>query len=241
MSEQKMNERIMIALDVDRLERAEAAIAALPAARVFKVGLEAFLALGEPLIERVHERGKRLFLDLKFKDIPNTVAGAVRGALRYRPDFLTLHLSGGREMVRRAVAEAAARPELTLLGETVLTSLSAQDLAETGVPLSPREAVLRLVELGRAAGLSAFVCSPEEIEPIRARFGREVTLVTPGIRPAGSGAQDQKRVMTPGKAVTAGADYLVIGRAISGASDPAGAFAAIAAEMAAADPGPAFR
>ncbi len=226
----------MIALDVDRLELAEAAMDALPAARVFKVGLEAFLALGEPLIERVHHRQKRLFLDLKFKDIPNTVAGAVRAALRFRPDFLTLHLSGGKEMVCRAVEAAAIRPELTLLGVTVLTSMSEQDLADTGVPLAPVDAVLKLCELGLAAGLSAFVCSPREIEPIRSRFGDAVTLVTPGIRPAGNDVQDQKRVMTPGRAVAAGADYLVIGRAISAAADPAAAFAAIAAEMAAACP-----
>ncbi len=179
----------------------------------------------------LEEKKKKLFLDLKFKDIPNTVYGAVESSLKYSPDFLTLHLSGGADMIKKAVEAAQAAPYLTLLGVTVLTSLSDRDLQETGVGLSTGEAVLKLCELGLKNGVKAFVCSPLEIRPIRERFGKDPVLVTPGIRPLGSDRGDQKRVFTPQMAIEAGSDYLVIGRPITGAENPADAFRKIVEEI----------
>lgn len=226
-----MKEKIITALDFDRYDDAVRLVDRLTEAVFFKVGLQAFLKFGDPLIAHLQEHRKKLFLDLKFKDIPNTVSGAVRSALRYSPRLLTIHLSGGGEMIRRAVEAAAGNPELTILGVTVLTSLSDADLAETGVSLSSREAVLRLCELGLKNGLRAVVCSPLEIEPIRRRFGRDVVLVTPGIRPAWSAGDDQKRVFPPRQAVEAGSDFLVIGRPISRHPDPPQAFNMILKEI----------
>jgi len=226
-----MNETIIIALDYDNFDDACATVERLPQARIFKVGLQAFLLFGERIIPYLQQRGKRLFLDLKFKDIPNTVYGAVRSSLRFAPDFLTIHLSGGRAMAEKALEAAAPRPELTILGVTVLTSMNQQDLQETGVALEPREAVLKLCGLGLEAGLKAFVCSPQEIAPIRARYGRTPLLITPGIRPAWSEKGDQKRVFTPADAVAAGSDYLVIGRPVTHHPDPAEAFRLILNEI----------
>lgn len=226
-----MNEKIITALDFDRYEDAVGLVDRLPEAVFFKVGLQAFLKFGDPLIAHLQKHDKKLFLDLKFNDIPNTVGGAVRSALRYSPRLLTIHLSGGGEMIRRAVEAAAGNPELTILGVTVLTSLSDADLAETGVSLSSGEAVLRLCELGLKNGLRAAVCSPLEIEPIRRRFGRDIVLVTPGIRPAWSAGDDQKRVFPPRRAVEAGSDFLVIGRPISRHPDPPQAFNMILEEI----------
>jgi orotidine-5'-phosphate decarboxylase len=233
-----MKDHIITALDFDRYDEAVALVERLPEAVFFKVGLQAFLEFGEPLIGHLHAQHKKLFLDLKFKDIPNTVCGAVRSALRYSPHFLTIHLSGGAEMIRRAVEAAADKPDLTILGVTVLTSLSDTDLAQTGVSLSAAEAVLRLCELGIDSGIRAVVCSPLEIEPIRKRFGRDLLLVTPGIRPAWSAKGDQKRIFTPRQAITAGADYLVIGRPISQHPDPARAFSLILEEITPPQPNP---
>jgi orotidine-5'-phosphate decarboxylase len=233
-----MKDNIITALDFDRYDEAVGLVGQLPEAVFFKVGLQAFLKFGEPLIGHLQEQHKKLFLDLKFKDIPNTVYGAVRSALRYSPHFLTIHLSGGAEMIRRAVEAAAGKPGLTILGVTVLTSLSDTDLAETGSSLSTADAVLRLCELGVRSGIRAVVCSPLEIEPIRKRFGRDLLLVTPGIRPAWSAKGDQKRIFTPRRAIAAGADYLVIGRPISRHQDPAKAFSLILEEITPPYPNP---
>ncbi len=226
-----MTDRLIIALDVSELAEAKDVVGRLPSALWFKVGLQAFLAFGDGLVAWLHEHRRRVFLDLKFKDIPNTVAGAVQSALAYRPGFLTIHCSGGGEMIRAAVDRAAAAPGLTLLGVTVLTSLADSDLRETGVGLTAEETVLRLVDLGVANGLRAFVCSPREIEPLRLRFGDEIRLVTPGIRPRGSDSGDQKRVFTPAQAIAAGADWLVVGRPVTHAADPGQAFTRIVGEM----------
>jgi len=216
-------DRIITALDVNNLEEAGGLLDALDEARIFKVGLQAWLRMGPGLTEQLHLRRKELFLDLKFKDIPNTVAAAVRAVLPLAPRFMTVHLSGGGEMIR-AAADAAAGSSSVILGVTVLTSLSDADLAAMGGGMSAADTVLRLSELGLKNGVTAVVCSPREIAPLRKQFGRDLTLVTPGIRPAEAAKGDQKRTMTPEEAVAAGADYLVIGRPITRAQDPGLAF-----------------
>lgn len=226
-----MKEKMFIALDFPTYNEAKRCVDQLPEAVFFKVGLQAFLEYGHLIVAYLKNREKKLFLDLKFKDIPNTVYGAVKSALVHEPDFLTIHASGGAQMIRKALEAAEDRPGLTILGVTVLTSLSNEDLADTGVNLSTEDAVLRLCELGLNNGLKSFVCSPLEIEPIRKRFGDDVVLVTPGIRPEWSVKGDQKRVFTPKMAMDAGSSYMVIGRPITQNENPAEAFERILKEI----------
>ncbi|MEK0083306.1 orotidine-5'-phosphate decarboxylase [Benzoatithermus flavus] len=198
-----------------------------------KLGLEFFTAQGPRGVEAMQSLGLPIFLDLKFHDIPNTAAGAVREAARLGVAMLTLHAAGGRAMLEAAVeAAGAVRARPQLLAVTVLTSLDAHDLAATGIAAPPAEQAVRLGRLALAAGLDGLVCSPQEIEPLRAAFGGAPKLVVPGIRPAGAG-DDQKRTLGPARALALGADALVIGRPITGASSPAEAAAAIARELAA--------
>ncbi|MFP6735351.1 MAG: orotidine-5'-phosphate decarboxylase [Rhodospirillales bacterium] len=231
--------RIFVALDTPDLETA------LQTARKLKdhvggvkIGKEFFTALGPAGVARVIDEGTPLFLDLKFHDIPNTVAGAVRAALAMAPLILNVHAAGGKAMMM-AAAEAAAEeaekrnlPRPLILGVTVLTSLDAADLADTGVNASPQDQVLRLADLAQSAGLGGVVCSGAEIEPLRAACGLDFKLLVPGIRPLWAAAGDQKRVLTPSDAVALGADYLVIGRAITGADDPVAAAEKIGDELA---------
>ena len=200
-----------------------------------KVGLEFVTANGPDGVRQVVALGLPVFLDVKFHDIPNTVAGAVRAAGTLGVAMLTLHAAGGAAMLRAALAasEASEHPPL-LLGVTLLTSLDEADLTATGVAGSALDQVLRLADLAVTCGLRGLVCAPQEISALRAYFGREVTLVVPGIRPAASTAADQKRTMSPGEAIAAGADLLVVGRPITGAPEPRAAALAIAAEIAAA-------
>jgi len=186
-------------------------------------------------VRQVVALGLPVFLDVKFHDIPNTVAGAVRAAGTLGVAMLTLHAAGGAAMLRAALAasEASERPPL-LLGVTVLTSLDEADLTATGLAGSALDQVLRLADLAVSCGLRGLVCAPQEITALRARFGREVTLVVPGIRPASSTTADQKRTMSPGQAIAAVADLLVVGRPITAAPDPRAAALTIAAEIAAA-------
>ncbi len=221
----------MIALDFDAYADARLAVDRLDEAVVFKVGLQAFLQFGEDIIRYLNEKQKKLFLDLKFKDIPNTVFGAVKSSFRYSPAFLTIHLTGGPEMIKKAVEAAQSDSPPIILGVTILTSLSDDDLKETGMNLSTKEAVLRLVDLGVRNGVNAFVCSPMEIGPIRERFGSDILLVTPGIRPVWSEKGDQKRIFTPRMAIDAGSNYLVIGRPITGAENPTEAFQRVIDEI----------
>ncbi|CEF40616.1 orotidine-5'-phosphate decarboxylase [Acetobacter senegalensis] len=206
-----------------------------PSAGAVKLGLEFAYAAGFQAVADV-AGSTPLFLDLKLHDIPNTVGAAVRALSYLRPRMLTLHASGGRAMMeaaRQACDEAFpadARP--VLLAVTVLTSLDDHALAETGVTDGARAQVLRLGKLALQAGIDGLVCSAHEIAPLRDALGDAPLLVTPGIRPAGSQAGDQKRVMTPGEARQAGADWIVVGRPITQAADPAAAAAAIAAELA---------
>lgn len=195
-----------------------------------KLGLEFFVAEGPRGIDAVRSAAGdnvRIFLDLKLHDIPNTVAGAVKSALRCGADFLTIHAGGGREMMRAAVlaaAEGAAqsgKPTPVLLGVTVLTHMDGQDLAGIGIAASPAQQVERLAKLAQAADLGGCICAPQEIAGLRKSCGASFRLVVPGIRPAQSAAGDQKRIMTPQDAAALGADDLVIGRPITQAEDPA--------------------
>ena len=200
--------------------------------RWVKVGLEMFTACGPDCVREIAGLGFNVFLDLKLHDIPNTVAKAVESVSRLPIGMLTLHTSGGREMMQWAVkAQQQHAPHLLLLGVTVLTSTSAQGLTETGVPDSPEKQVVRLGQLAVEAGLRGLVCSPLEIAPLRAVLPPGVALVTPGIRPRDAKADDQTRVMTPGEAARAGANFLVVGRPIFKAPDPVAAARGILAEI----------
>jgi orotidine-5'-phosphate decarboxylase len=221
---------IAIALDAPDLDTAARwADAAHRYVSYVKVGLELFCRHGPDVITVV--RGGRhvgLFLDLKLHDIPATVAGAARSVRRLKPDFLTVHGSGGPAMVRAAV-EAA--PEVAIAGVTILTSMSEADLAAVGLAGPPQDAVRRLATMCVGAGARALVCSPQEVAVVRAEVGPDVVLITPGVRPSGSSADDQARFATPQQALADGADLLVIGRPITGASDPGAAAATIAASL----------
>ena len=206
-----------------------------------KLGLEFINNFGPSGVQRiVDEADAPLFLDVKFHDIPNTVAGAVRAVAALEPFVLNVHASGGPAMMRAArdAAEEAARarggPRPLVIAVTVLTSLDDDDLSAIGMTGTTQQAAVRLAEQAREAGLDGVVCSPMEIGAIRAACGPDFKLMTPGVRPAGSALGDQKRVMTPGEAIAAGSDWLVIGRPISRAEDPAAAVRAIADEIAAA-------
>ena len=220
--------------DVDLAGRL--ARAAAGAGMGIKLGKEFFAAHGPEGVRRVLPAATPLFLDLKFHDIPNTVAGAVRAAAAsVRPFLLTVHAAGGVAMLRAAADAAARSPSRPLIAAvTVLTSLDAEDLKATGIAGPLTEQVRRLAALAVASGCGALVSAAAEIVTLRETFGPQVKLVVPGIRPAGSIADDQKRVMTPAEALRLGADYLVIGRPITGAADPAAAAQAIAVELAAA-------
>jgi orotidine-5'-phosphate decarboxylase len=223
---------IAVALDApDADTAARWAAAVSPHVAVVKVGLELFTRFGPDVVDAVRGgSGMALFLDLKLHDIPATVAGAARAAAGLRPTFLTVHASGGPAMVRAAV-EAA--PEVEIAAVTILTSLSAADLELVGFGTEPLDAVRRLAVMAVGAGARAVVCSPREVALVRAEVGPDVTLITPGVRPTGSDAQDQARVSTPAAAIAAGADLLVIGRPITAADDPGAAAALIAAELSA--------
>ena len=200
--------------------------------RWFKVGMELYYAAGNSVIERLRQRGFDIFLDLKLHDIPNTVAGAVRSVTSAGASLLTLHAGGGERMMR-AAAEAANTPNAPrLLAVTVLTSMDAAELSAVGVPDPPAAQVLRLARLAQSAGIHGLVCSAEEVAAARELMGPSAVLVTPGIRPAGTGADDQSRMATPAQAIARGASMLVVGRPITQAADPAKAAAAILAEMA---------
>ncbi len=222
---------LIAALDTADPAQAVAWAASLaPHCGVLKLGLEFFLAAGPDAVRAVTQRP--VFLDLKLHDIPNTVAGAVRAVLPLRPHMLTLHAAGGGAMIEaaRRVADGGDRP--LLLAVTVLTSLDSSALHATGVAGGPRQQVLRLARLALASGADGVVCSAHEAAMLRDALGAGPVLVVPGIRPAGAEAADQARTMTPREAADAGADWIVVGRPITGSADPAAAAAAIAAELA---------
>jgi orotidine-5'-phosphate decarboxylase len=221
---------IAVALDAPDAETAARwARAVTPHVAVVKVGLELFCRTGPSIVDSVRGgSGAELFLDLKLHDIPNTVAGAVRSVARLKPRYLTVHASGGADMVRAAVD---AGEGVTVAAVTVLTSMSGEVLDSVGLQGPPIDAVRRLAALAVDAGAGALVCSPQEVAAVRSEVGDGVVLITPGVRPAGSDAQDQARVATPEQALADGADLLVIGRPITGAADPGAAAARIAAAL----------
>jgi orotidine-5'-phosphate decarboxylase len=226
-----MKERIIVALDTGSPEAAMAAVSALAGeVGLFKVGMELFPLGGAGLIERIRATGAEVFLDLKFHDIPNTVAGAVRSAAALGVKFATVHASGGKAMLA-AAAGAAAGSGTTILAVTVLTSLDDADLSSIGFALHTAEAVDRLARLAVEAGVGGIVCSAREAVSVRASVGPGAVLVTPGVRLPEDSAGDQKRVVTPFEAVRAGANYIVVGRPITKAADPVSAARKFAAEM----------
>lgn len=202
-----------------------------PALCRVKVGKELFTRCGPELVRQIGARGFEVFLDLKFHDIPNTVAGAVTAAAELGVWMVNVHASGGPAMLEAARAALGANRSTLLTAVTVLTSLSADDLQAIGVNATPEQQVLRLARLTAACGLDGVVCSAQEIDLLRKELPREFLLVTPGIRPAGDAVGDQKRVETPGTAVARGSSYLVIGRPITQAADPVAKLRAIIEEI----------
>jgi orotidine-5'-phosphate decarboxylase len=233
-----MRDRVLVALDVETLDDAATLLGRLEGVVTgVKIGSQLFTGAGPAAVELALKRGYRVFLDLKFHDIPNTVAGAVRAATRLGVFMLNVHAAGGAAMMQAAAAAAAqaagdfgvARP--ICLAVTVLTSLDRRALeTEVGVPASVEAHVLRLAERARDAGLDGCVASPQEVRRIRNALGSRFAIVTPGIRPV-TADDDQRRVATPAAAVRAGADYLIIGRPITAAADPRGAADAIIREL----------
>jgi orotidine-5'-phosphate decarboxylase len=197
-----------------------------------KVGKELYTRSGPDVLEALHGRGFEVFLDLKFHDIPNTVAGAVQAAAEQGVWMVNVHASGGRRMME-AARERLDRQALStrLIAVTVLTSMSAGDLAEVGVTLSPAEQVARLAGLAQQSGMDGVVCSAQEATALRDLCGEDFLKVTPGIRPASAAADDQRRVLTPGAAMAAGSTHLVVGRPVTQAVDPMAALAAIESEL----------
>ncbi len=197
-----------------------------------KIGLQMFTRYGPDYVRQVAALGKRIFLDLKLHDIPNTVAKAVESVGVLPIQMLTIHTCGGKEMMEWAIqAQQKANPELQLLGVTVLTSMDTDSLRLLGITESPAERVARLASLAKEAGMSGLVCSSHEVELLKQNFGDQFKLVTPGVRPAGSDAGDQKRIMTPSKAAEAGSDFIVVGRPIYQAEDPAAVIRAINTDL----------
>jgi len=227
------SKKLIVALDAQDAEAALALAARLdPRLCRVKVGKELFVAAGPAVVEQLHGRGFEIFLDLKFHDIPNTVAGACRSAARLGVWMMNVHASGGEAMLRaaREAIESVARPPL-LIAVTILTSLSQSDFSTAGFAGSVEEAVERLARLARTCGLDGVVCSAREAKMLRRAVGDDFTLVTPGIRLPGDAADDQARSVTPVEAVKLGADYLVVGRSVTRAADPAAVLESIRASI----------
>ena len=225
---------LILALDVPTREEASPLLRQLRGElRWVKIGLQMFTAYGPDYVRAVADEGFNIFLDLKLHDIPNTVAKAVESLAPLPIGMLTLHTAGGREMMTYArKAQLQSKPDLLLLGVTVLTSMDATGLSELGVSVSPEAQVARLGKLASDAGLRGLVCSPLEVSLLRSQLPADVQLVTPGIRPAGeAGGDDQKRIMTPADAARAGSSYIVVGRPILKAKDPVAATRAILADL----------
>ncbi|MBW4541619.1 MAG: orotidine-5'-phosphate decarboxylase [Myxacorys chilensis ATA2-1-KO14] len=233
-----ISERIIVPLDVASEEDAIALLDQLPQVTFWKVGLELFVSSGATILTRLKERQKRIFLDLKFHDIPNTVAGACAAAARYGVDLVTIHSTTGKAGLQQAQvalqtsAEQAGLPVPKLIAVTLLTSISARTLAfELKVPLELPEYALNMALLAQESGLAGAVCSPQEVQQLRQTCGDDFVLVTPGVRPTWAASGDQQRHMAPAQAIQAGSTYLVIGRPITAADDPAKAFERICEEI----------
>ena len=232
MTSRDLTAPVAVALDAPSLEVATAwAEQTGPYVSTVKVGLELFLRYGAEAVRaaRAASGERDVFLDLKLHDIPNTVRGAARSVADLRPEYLTVHASGGADMVRAA---AEALPETRIVAVTVLTSLDEAALAAVGLTGGARDAALRLASLSVGAGARAIVCSPQEVSAVRREVGPDVVLITPGVRPAGADVGDQARVATPEQALADGADLLVVGRPLTGAADPRTAARALAESLA---------
>ncbi|MDZ8093039.1 MULTISPECIES: orotidine-5'-phosphate decarboxylase [unclassified Nostoc] len=232
------NDKIIVALDVPDEQAAIALVDRLEDVTFFKVGLELFTSTGPKILEVLKSRQKRIFLDLKFDDIPNTVAGACRSAARYGVDLLTIHATCGTEALKAATeaaqvgaAQASLKPP-KLIAITLLTSISARQLAfDLKIPLELPEYALEMALLAQESGLDGVVCSPQEVAQLRQTCGNDFLLVCPGVRPTWADIGDQKRSLTPAQAIKAGADYLVIGRPITTATEPELAWKRISEEL----------
>jgi orotidine-5'-phosphate decarboxylase len=224
-------QRLIVALDVSTAAAARKIVAAVgDSAHAYKVGMQLYTAEGPSIVRELVGSGRRVFLDLKYHDIPNTVGAAVREAARLSVSMLTVHASGGGKMLRAAV-EAAQKPGLLVLGVTVLTSLDDVELDKIGLRGGALDQVLRLAALALSNGCKGVVASALEAAALREEFGRDFTIVTPGVRLAGSGPNDQARVVTPSEAISAGASHIVVGRPITEASDPAAEARAILGQI----------
>ena len=229
-----MTSKIIVALDYEKESDALALVDQIdPNLCRLKVGKEMFTTLGMNFVKQLHQRNFDVFLDLKYHDIPNTVARAVRSAADLGVWMVDLHASGGLRMMEEAkrILEPYGKDAPLLIAVTVLTSMEDLDLLQIGINASPMEQVLRLAHLTQRAGLDGVVCSPQEVEILRNACGEEFKLVTPGIRPTGADFGDQRRVMTPAAAIRAGSDYLVIGRPITKADNPVGVLRSINASI----------
>lgn len=233
-----MSDKLIVALDVDDLNAAKSLVDKLyQTVKIFKIGSQLFTAAGPDAVKLVAVKGAKVFLDLKFHDIPNTVANAVKAATRLGVYMLNLHVQGGSEMMRRAVSAASEeaarmkREKPIVLGVTVLTSMGDKDLKDLEIRKGMKSQVTYLAKLAKEAGLDGVVASAEEIQAVRWTCGDEFLIVTPGIRPEWSEKQDQKRTATPKEAISAGANFIVVGRPIIGAADPVEAARRISEEI----------
>ena len=228
------DQKVIVALDYDNQADALAFVDKIdPASCRLKVGKEMFTLFGPEFVRELHKRGFTVFLDLKFHDIPNTCSKAVRAAAELGVWMVNVHASGGERMMAasREILEPYGNDRPLLIGVTVLTSMEQPDLAGIGLDVAPQQQVMRLATLTKNSGLDGVVCSAQEAAMLKQSLGQAFKLVTPGIRPAGSDVGDQRRIMTPYEAIQAGSDYLVIGRPITQAAEPAKVLAAINASL----------
>lgn len=237
MKNTDLEEKIIIAMDVEEKEKALNLVRMLRYAKIIKIGYKLFIKYGVSILKDIQKLDKKVFLDLKLHDIPNTVAEGIRQAINHKVFMLTIHALGGREMIKKAVEvarEEADRLSVSkpkILAVTILTSLKEKDLGEIGIQYRVEDEVLNLAKLAIVLGVDGIVCSPLEIELLRKNIGEKPLIVAPGIRPLWSQKNDQKRVMTPKEAIEKGADYLVIGRPIIQAPHPEKAFLRIINEI----------
>ena len=225
-------QRLIVALDVSTAAAAQKIVAAVgDSALTYKVGMQLYTAEGPQVVRDLVASGRRVFLDLKYHDIPNTVGAAVSEAAKLGVSMLTVHASGSVKMLRAAVEAAKVRPELIVLAVTVLTSMDGNDLETIGIQGTVKESVVRLAAIALANGCQGVVASAHEASTLRAELGERFAIVTPGVRPAGGDVADQVRVVTPAEAIAAGASHIVVGRPITGAADPAAQARAILEQM----------
>jgi orotidine-5'-phosphate decarboxylase len=226
-------ERLIVALDVSSAKQAQQVVASLADAITFyKVGMQLYTAEGPEVVRDLVRSGRRVFLDLKYHDIPNTVAAAIREAGRLGVQMLTVHASGGSRMLCAATdAARESNPRMQVVAVTVLTSMAEEDLNQAGVPGSVEEQVVRLAHIALQAGCHGVVSSAREVKSLRERLGNDFLAVTPGVRPAGAAHQDQARVVSPAQAIAAGASHMVVGRPITDAVNPARAAEEILQEI----------